>query len=158
MEQPPGYADADFARNIDDRISTSGYVFMLSGASISWFSGKQRTVSLSTANAEYIALSEAAREGLFLKQMFSEIGVEIGTVLIMQDNQATISMTRNPVHHKRLKHIDIKYHFVRNEVARKNIKLQYCESKSMIADVLTKPLPRDCFQRLSDSMGLVPQV
>ena len=59
MEQPPGYADADFARNIDDRISTSGYVFMLSGASISWFSGKQRTVSLSTANAEYIALSEA---------------------------------------------------------------------------------------------------
>ena len=153
-----GYADADFARDIDDRISTSGYVFMLSGASISWFSGKQRTVSLSTANAEYIALSEAAREGLFLKQMFSEIGVEIGTVLIMQDNQATISMTRNPVHHKRSKHIDIKYHFVRNEVARKNIKLQYCDSKSMIADVLTKPLPRDCFQRLSESMGLVPQV
>ena len=92
---------------------------MLSGASISWFSGKQRTVSLSTANTEYIALSEAAREGLFLKQMFSEIGVEIGTVLIMQDNQATISLTRNPVHHKRSKHIDIKYHFVRNEVARK---------------------------------------
>ena len=90
--------------------------------------------------------------------MFSEIGVEIGTVLIMQDNQATISMTRNPVHHKRSKHIDIRYHFVRNEVARKNIKLQYCDSKSMIADVLAKPLPRDCFQRLSESMGLVPQV
>ena len=142
-----GYADADFARDINDRISTSGYVFMLSRAPISWYSGKQRTVSLSTANAEYIALSEAAREGLFLKQMFSEIGVEIGTVLIMQDNQATIAMTRNPVHHKRSKHIDIKYHFVRNEVARGNIKLQYCDSKSMIADILTKPLTRDCFQQ-----------
>ena len=106
-----GYADADFATDIDDRISTSGYVFMLSGAPNSWFSGKQRTVSLSTANAEYIALSETARDGLFLKQIFSEIGAEISTVLIMQDNQATIAMTRNPVHHKRSKHIDIKYHF-----------------------------------------------
>ena len=94
------YADADFARDIDDRISTSGYVFILSGAPISWFSGKQRTVSLSTANAEYIALSEAARESLFLKQMFSKIGVQIGTVLIMQNNQATIAMTRNPMHRK----------------------------------------------------------
>jgi len=153
-----GYADADFATDIDDRISTSGYVFMLSGAPNSWFSGKQRTVSLSTANAEYIALSEAARVVLFLKQIFSEIGAEIGTVLIMQHNQATIAMTRNPVHHKRSKHIDIKYHFVRNEVARKNIKLQYCDSKSMIADILKKPLPRDCFKHLSESMGLVPQV
>ena len=131
---------------------------MVSGAPISWFSGKQRTVSLSTANSDYIALSEAATEGLFLKHIFSEIGAEIGTVLIMQDNQATIAMARNPVHHKRSKHIDIKYHFVRNEVARKNIKLQYCDSKSMIADILTKPLPRDCFTHLSESMGLVPQV
>ena len=152
------YANADFARDIDGRISTSGYVFMLSGAPIRWFSGKQRTVSLSTANAEYIALSEAAREGLFLKQIFSEIGAEIGTVLIMQHNQATIAMTRNPVHHKRSKHIDSKYHFVRNEVARNNIKLQYFDSNSMIADILTKPLPRDCFKRLSERMGLVPQV
>ena len=153
-----GYADADFARDIDNRISTSGYVFLLSRAAINWFSGKQRTISLSTANSEYVALCEPAIEGLFLKQMFNEIGVEIGTVVIMQDNQATIAMTRNPVHHKRSKHIDIKNYFVRNELARKNIKLKYRDSKSMIADILTKPLPRDSFQHLSEAIGVMSQV
>ena len=113
---------------------------------------------MSTVNAEYVALSEAAREGLFLKQMFNEIGVETGTVLIMQDNQATITMTKNPAHHKRSNHIDIKYHFVRNEVAWNNIKLKYYDSKSMTADILTKPLSRDSFQRLSEAMGTVSQV
>ena len=90
--------------------------------------------------------------------MFNEIGVETGTVLIMQDNQATIAMTRNPIHHKKSKHIDIKNHFVRNEVARYNIKLKYCDSKSMIADILIKPLSRDSFQRSSEAIRVVSQV
>ena len=148
-----GYSDADFARDIDDRKSTTGYMFKLSGGAISWYSGKQKSVSVSTANAEYIALGEAAREGLFFKQLFAEMGVEID-IEIFEDNQAAIAIAKNPVYYSKQKHIDVQYHFIRELVQSKQIKLTYCPTETMTADLFTKPLVRSRFQHFRNELGL----
>jgi hypothetical protein len=99
---------------VDDRKSTSGHVFLLGAGAISWYSGKEHSVSVSTCNAEYIALGIATREALFLKQLFYELGKDFGTVCICEDNQAAIAMTKNPVYHSKQKHIDVQHHFIRD--------------------------------------------
>ena len=80
--------------------------------------------------------------------------MDFGAIQIMDDSQAAIAMAKNPVHHKRTKHIDVRHHFIRNEIAQKTINLQYCTSKEMIADALTKPIPKQQFQQLRTGMGL----
>ena len=136
-----GYADADFARDIDDRKSTSGYIFMYGNSCISWYSGKQKCVSVSTSNAEYISLGIAIREALFLQQLFKELGCQQSPVMICEDNQATIAMTKNPVFHSKQKHIDVQHHFIREEVIQKRIQLQYCSSSNMLASPIYVPNP-----------------
>ena len=108
-----GYSDADWAGDTSDRKSNSGYIFMFSGRAISWSSKKQKCIALSTAEAEYIALSGAAQECLWLRQLEIELGCppESPTV-IFEDNQSTIVMAKNPQYHRRAKHIDIHHHFV----------------------------------------------
>ncbi|XP_076358827.1 uncharacterized protein LOC143251272 [Tachypleus tridentatus] len=99
---------------LDDRKSTSGNTFIHAGAAVSWISKKQSTVALSTSMAEYIALSLAAQETVWLRRLLQEIGSEVDDpVRIMEDNQGTIDMVQNPVGHTRTKHIDIRYHFIR---------------------------------------------
>ncbi|MCW4346512.1 MAG: reverse transcriptase domain-containing protein [Candidatus Thiodiazotropha endolucinida] len=119
-----GYSDADWASSEDDRRSTSGYCFSLTGTGplISWKSRKQQTVALSSCEAEYVALAAAVQEGLYLKQWFESVEgiVEQGPVLIFEDNQGTIALSCNPVGRQRSKHIDIRYHFIR-EVLKKGI-------------------------------------
>ena len=150
-----GFSDADYARDVDDRHSTSGYVFMLGSGCISWYSGKQKAVSTSTAQAEYIALSYATREAIFLRQLLSEIkGDDIGRVLIREDNQAALSIAHNPVFYSRAKHIDVSYHFVREAVTDGQIGLEHCSSNDMIADLLTKPLSKQHFERLCTLLNL----
>ena len=151
-----GYADSDLAGNYDDRKSRSGYVFLNGGAAVSWYSGKQGSVSCSTANAEYLALGTAAREALYLKQLYKEIGVDLKAVRIYEDNQAAIAIAKNPVFHCKQKHIDVQYHFIRDEIEKGRIDVQYCESKKMTADIFTKALPRDQFQVLRQKLGLKP--
>ena len=139
-----GYSDADWAGDHSDRKSTSGYVFMLLGAPISWGSKKQKSVSLSTSEAEYIALSLAIQEGKWIHRLLCEIltaANEEGPDLnIREDNQSCLKMTKNPVNHGRAKHIDIKYHHIRDEVKRGEVKLEYCETAVMLADIMTKGL------------------
>ena len=151
-----GYADADYAGDIDDRKSTSGYVFQFGAASpVSWYSGKQKTVSTSTSCAEYVALGAAAREALYLQQLYGEVGVAYRPVLIYEDNQAAIAMVRNPVHHSRQKHIDVQHHFIRDELDRGTICLEYCPSGSMNADILTKAIPRRAFEESLRRLGVL---
>ena len=102
-----GYSDADFARDRDDRKSTTGYTFKVSSAAISWYSGKQNTVSVSTANAEHLALGAAAREGLFLQQLFEEMGLKFRSTDIFENSQAVLALARNPVHCSKQKHIEV---------------------------------------------------
>jgi hypothetical protein len=111
-----GYADASFG-NTEDLKSITGYVFMMAGGAITWFSKKQSITAMSTTEAEYIALSEAAREARWLRNLFSELGfAQILLTMIRGDNEGSIAMSKNPQFHKRSKHIDLQYHSIRDSV------------------------------------------
>ena len=151
-----GYSDADWAGDINDRKSTSGYVFQISGGAITWKSKKQGCVALSTAEAEYIALSSAVQESVWLRRLTSELGSPPKTpTTIFEDNQSAIAMTKNPQFHGRAKHIDIKYHFIREQVNCGNVQLKYCPTGEMTADIFTKALSREQFCKLRDKAGIV---
>ena len=121
---------------------------------MSWRSKKQSCVALSTAEAEYMALASAAQEALWLRQLTSDLGCgPTSATLIHEDNQSAICMAKNPQFHGRTKHVSIKYHFIRDQVDEGTVKLQYCKSENMLADVLTKGLPREQFERLRKVMG-----
>ncbi|XP_046145331.1 secreted RxLR effector protein 161-like [Osmia bicornis bicornis] len=113
-----GFSDADWGASIDDRRSYTGYVFRLFGGAISWSSRKQKTVAMSSAEAEYMALSEAAKESIYQRRFLTEVVGKLKTTLILCDNQSAGLMAKNPVYHERTKHIDIRYHFVRESVER----------------------------------------
>jgi hypothetical protein len=137
-----GYSDASFANN-DDRTSISGYTFISSGGAITWGSKKQNTVSLSTTEAEYICLSDAAREAKWLRNLHMELGFEQQEpTLIYGDNAGSLAIAQNPQYHKRTKHFDIKDHYIRKQVQMKNITLKYLSTTSMTADVFTKALAK----------------
>jgi hypothetical protein len=151
-----GYSDADWASDLDSRHSTSGNVFIMSGGAISWASQKQATVALSTAEAEYVALGAATQEALWLRQLHSDLKIDIDVATtIYEDNQGAIAMSKNPVGHKRSKHIDIRHHFIRETVLSGAVQISYCPSSDMVADIFTKPLPNAPFERMREKLGLV---
>ncbi len=155
-----GYSDADWAGDLDDRHSTSGNLFIMSGATISWTSKKQATVSLSTAEAEYIALNTSTQEAVWLQRLLEGLEKKYKPTIIMGDNQGSIAIARNPVFHARTKHIDIRHHFIREALQDGVIDLHFCPTDEMVADVLTKPLPRNRFEQFCRLMGMdsVPTV
>ena len=131
-----------WAEDANDRKSTSGYLFLVSGAATSWRSKKQTCVALFTAEAEYVALASAAQEAMWLCHFLSDLKNETnGATVIFEDYQTAICMAENPQLHGRAKHIDIKYHFIREQVNSGTVELKYCQSEKMIADILTKGLP-----------------
>ena len=104
-----GYSDTDWASDLDNRHSTTGNVFLMSGGAVSWLSHKQATVALSTAEAEYIALSSAIQEAIWLCQLMNDLKLKVeAPIEILEDNQGAIALAKNPVGHKRTKHIDIR--------------------------------------------------
>lgn len=150
-----GYADASHA-TCHDRRSYSGIVFLHMGAAICWESRKQMTIALSTAEAEYVAMSEAAREAIFLKRLISEVSGEVEIpVKIFSDSQSAVAIAQNPVHHQRTKHIDVRHHFVREAVEHGHIELEYLETNYMVADALTKSLLKGKFSWCTLNMGVV---
>jgi histone deacetylase 1/2 len=145
--EPPlvGYSDADFGGDTDTRRSTSGSIFMLAGGPISWNSKLQSTVTLSTTEAEYTALAEAVREATWIRQLLGELGIEspsINKVTLYEDNQPSIQLAENHVNHARSKHIDIRTHYVREQVSLGKINVEYLHTDQQAADGLTKPLGR----------------
>jgi len=150
-----GYSDADWAGELNDRKSTSGFVFKLSGAAISWRSKKQSCVALSTVKAEYIALASAAQESVWLQELLSSIKEpRVKPATIFEDNKSAICLAKNLQYHSRAKHIDIKHHFIREKVQAGDIKLEFCKSEDMVADMLTKGLNMVQFAKLRDMVGL----
>jgi hypothetical protein len=137
-----GYTDADYAGCPDTRRSTGGYLFMMGGAAISWSAKRQPTVSLSTVEAEYVAASQAVREAVWLKLLEEELDVHGGAVNIYADNQGAIKLLKNPVISARSKHIEVAYHFARERVQRGDVEFKFVRSEEMLADVLTKALPK----------------
>ena len=153
------YSDADWAGDVSDRKSTSGYVFKMVGGPVSWGSKKQSSMSLSTSEAEYIALSLAIQEGKWVHRLLCEIftaaGADCPKLVIHEDNQSCIKMTKNPVNHGRAKHIDIKFHHIRDEVKSGAVGVVYCETTKMLADLLTKGIPGPRHQDLTTALGIV---
>jgi len=152
-----GYTDASYG-NTDDCKSISGYVFLAGNRAITWSSRKQVSIALSSTEAEYIALSEAAREACWLKSLYSELSLlqEDVPTLIQGDNDGSIVMARNPQFHKRSKHIAIHWHWVRNLVQDGKVFIDSCRDPEQMADVLTKALLKPKHQRHTHEMGLVP--
>ena len=149
-----GFADAAFA-NHDDLKSTTGYVFLASGGAITWKSKKQTTIALSSTEAEYVALSEAAREACWLRNLYDEIGYpQESPIIIKGDNDGSIAMARNQQFHNRSKHIAIRWHWVRDLVEQQLINIETCRDPQQTADVLTKALPRPKHNQHSSEMGL----
>ena len=133
--------DSDWGESVSDRKCISGYGFQLSesGPLVSWKSKKQQTVALSTCKAEYIALAETVQEGKFLKQLCVDLGIlqVSNSILINADNQGAIKLAKNPAFHKRSKHIDVKFHFIRSEVQQGAVSLSYVASEDNLADIFT---------------------
>ncbi|KAG6590647.1 Gag-Pol polyprotein [Phytophthora cinnamomi] len=149
-------ADPYWAGDIESRRSTSGYAFMMNGGCISWRSKKQRTVALSSTEAEYMALSEATQEAVWLKVFLRELGEMASdeAIKIYEDNQGSIALAKNPEFHKRTKHIDIRYHFVREKVEDGQVVLEYCSTKDMLADIMTKAITSVQFEVLRHKLGI----
>ena len=150
-----GYTDADWSGAIDGRQSTGGWLFMMGGAPISWSSKRQASVSQSSCESEYYALSEAGKEGVWLRLLLQELGhISAAPTIIWADNQGAIALAENPEFHKRTKHIDTKFHWVREVIERGVLLLEFLPTRFMAADGLTKPLPPKQFQRFLAMIGM----
>jgi hypothetical protein len=152
-----GYCDADYAGDIIDRKSVTGHLYTINRGPVTWTSTKQRCIATSTTESEYIALSEACKQGQWLRALLRELqrtmllGQDL-TVPIFSDNQACIALAKDPVAHSRTKHIDIRYHYIRELIAGRKTTVDYCSTVDMTADILTKPLTLQGFQRCREKL------
>ena len=147
-----GYTDADGASQ-DHHRAISGHAFLIDGSAISWSSCKQELVTLSTAEAEYVAATHAAKECIWLLCLIEELSPSpLSTTTLYCDNQATLKLATDDNYHARTKHIDICFHFIRQVVASRAVDIHYCPTDDMTADILTKALP--CWKVLCHALGL----
>ena len=154
-EKVVGYADANWASHSHDRKSTSGYIFFVYGCPVSWCSKKQQTVALSSSEAEYVAMSAAVSEGMWLRGILQDLNVLASdeAITIYEDNAGSIAMAKN-MECKRSKHIDIKHHFLRDHVNKGHINIMYISTQEQVADIFTKPLDRSLFNCIRSKLFL----
>ena len=150
-----GYSDSDLGGDVDDRKSTTGIIFYLGSSPLTWLSKKQKVVSHSSCEAEYVAAAVAACQGVWLSRMLTSLtGLEGEQVVLKIDNQPAIALSKNPVHHERSKHIDIKYHYIRECVEDGSIAVEHVRTGDQLADLLTKPLGRLKFLESRERIGM----
>ena len=151
-----GYSDADHGGDKDSGKSTGAYVVKMGTGAISWRSKLQDVVTLSTTEAEYIAAVHAGQELLWLHNLLGELGYTFSSPHTLYiDNQSAISVSHNPEHHGRMKHLDLKFFWLRDEVTqKKSISTVHCPTNFMPADILTKPLPLAKIQVALKMLGL----
>ncbi|KAJ9523830.1 hypothetical protein QJQ45_020031, partial [Haematococcus lacustris] len=152
-----GYCDSDYANCKQSRRSTTGYVFILSGATVSVRNKLQTTVATSTTEAEYQAAADATREALFLRKLLHELCAVAGPIPILCDNQGAVALVKNPVQSQRSKHIAVMHHMARERVWRGEVEFSYCPTADMVADALTKALPGPKFVSCKAGMGVKKQ-
>ena len=142
-----GFTDADWAGSLTDRKSTSGGIFSIRFIAVSWYSRKQRSVALSSAELEYMAASQAACEAIWMREILVGLfGSHLYPTVIHFDNKSCIKLSINPLFHDRSKHIDIRYHHIRDCVQRKIMFVQYIPTENQDADILMKALTRRKFE------------
>ncbi|GKA35089.1 retrovirus-related pol polyprotein from transposon TNT 1-94 [Tanacetum coccineum] len=152
------YADSDHAGDYVDRKSTSGVCTFMGCCLTSWFSKKQTTLAISTTEAEYVSAEKACQQALWMKQALVDYGIRLDGIPIMCDNKWAIDLSKNPVQHSRTKHIEIRHHFLRDNVQKGNISIEKVSSKDNIADILTKPLKCEPFNYLRLGLGMMEQI
>jgi hypothetical protein len=150
-----GYLDADWVWCKIARKSTSGTCQFLGRSLVSWASKKQNTVALSTTEAEYIAVGHYCAQLLWMRQTLTDYGYKLSKVPILCDNESAIRMADNPVEHSRTKHIDIRYHFLRDHQQRGDIEIAYVRTKEQLADIFTKPLDEKTFTKLRNELNIL---
>jgi hypothetical protein len=150
-----GYSDANWAGNVDTRRSTSGYCFLLGNCVVSWTSRKQKSVALSSTESEYMAISKASADAIWLRWLLHSLHCPQSTpTIIYSDNQSAIKLTENPLFHDQSKHIEIQVHFVREQVVAGEVQMLYCPTSDMAADILTKSLPKSKHYHCVHLLGL----
>lgn len=150
-----GFSDSDFASDVETRRSTTGYAFCLSNGIVTWSSQRQKLVTLSTTEAEYVAAAAAAKEAIWLRKLLNDLGcLPVTATVLRVDNQSAIRLIKNPEFHKRTKHIDIKHHYVRETVESGEISVEYVPTDQQLADIFTKALPKRQFQHLCNGLGI----
>ncbi|CAA7045319.1 unnamed protein product [Microthlaspi erraticum] len=150
-----GYCDSDFAGDRDKRKSTSGYVFTVGGNTISWRSNLQPVVTLSTIEAEYIALTEAVKEAIWIKGLLKNMGFGEERAMVWCDSQSAICLSKNNVFHERTKHISYKYHFIREVIEEGEVEVSKVHTSVNPADILTKSVRVSTFESALDALRLI---
>ena len=146
MKAIEGYVDSDYAGCLDSRKSITGYVFTVFGSAVSWKGSLQKVVALSTTEAEYIALTEAVKESLWLRGLAGELRLQDEKITVFCDSQSAIHLTRHQAHHERTKHVDIRYHFIRDILDKEQAEVLKVETEDNPADMITKVLPGNKFE------------
>jgi hypothetical protein len=155
---PVAYSDADWGSNLDDRRSVSGVMIMMNGGPVIYKSKYQQTVALSSAEAEYLALSMCTQEVIWVRAMMKDLGYEQPLATqVWEDNQGAIALANNTGYNARTKHVDIRHHFIREKVAGGDIKINYMETQQQLADILTKALATKRFEYLRDRLRIAPR-
>ena len=151
-----GWSDSDYAGDVDDRKSTSGYVFMIGESAIAWSSKKQHIVTLSTTEAEYVAATSCSCQGIWLRRILHHPNEEQKKATIIKcDNSSSIKLTKNPVMHGRCKHIDVRFHFLRDLTRDGIMEVKHYHSQDQLADIMTKPLKLEALCKIRDELGIV---
>ncbi|XP_075486210.1 secreted RxLR effector protein 161-like [Primulina tabacum] len=146
LENPiVGYVYSDFAGNIDTRKFLSGFTFTMYGTAVIWKATSQFVVALSTTQSEYLALSEGIKEALWLKGMVSELGVKQDKVVVHCDNQSAIHLSKHQVYHERSTHINVRLHFVKDIISKRDVQVENIDTKDNPVDMMTKSLPQSKF-------------
>ncbi|KAH9726094.1 hypothetical protein KPL70_008130 [Citrus sinensis] len=150
-----GYSDSDWGGDVDDRKSTTGFVFFMGDTTFTWMSKKQPIVTLSTCEAEYVATTSSVCHAIWLRNLLKKLSLaQEEPTEICVDNKSTIALSKNPVFHDRSKHIDTRYHFIRECIARKEVQIKYVKSQDQAADIFTKPLKQEDFVRFRSLLGV----
>jgi len=151
-----GFSDADWASQ-SHRHSISGYAFRIGKGAVTWSSKKQAIVALSSTEAEYVAQTHAAKELIWLRTFLGELNNPFTTPITLHcDNQGAIALSKDNKFHARTKHIDIRYHFIREAVENKKLRIQYIPTENNVADIFTKPLAKPKFEKFVEMLGLGP--
>ena len=150
-----GFSNSDWVGNVDDRKSTTGGCFYIGANLVAWMSKKKNSVFLSTAEAEYIATGSCCSQLLWMKKLLTDYGITQDTMVVYYDNSSAIDISKNTVQHSKTKHIEIRYHFIKDLVERKIVCLEYIPIECQNVDIFTKPLDRSKFETLRQVIGVI---
>ncbi|XP_034708988.1 secreted RxLR effector protein 161-like [Vitis riparia] len=154
-EELIAYTYSDYVGDLDDRKNTLGYVFMLSSGAMSWSSKRQPMVSLSTTEAEFIVATSCACQAIWLRRILEGLShAQHDSTTVYCDNSSVIKLSNNLVMHGRCKHIDVRFHFLRELTKDGIVEMVHCHTHEQVADIMTRPLKLDAFLKIRDLLGV----